>query len=86
MGSSNKIARGVFWTTLLNIVNGVYGFISVPVLIAYFGKADYGLIGLAMSVNVYLRLMDLGFNSTNVPQIRNLTFQRPSCVYTSSHY
>ena len=32
MGSSNKIARGVFWTTLLNIVNGVYGFISVPVL------------------------------------------------------
>ena len=66
MGSSNKIARGVFWTTLLNIVNGVYGFISVPVLIAYFGKADYGLIGLAMSVNVYLRLMDLGFNSTNV--------------------
>lgn len=66
MGSSNKIARGVFWITLLNIVNGVYGFISVPVLIAYFGKADYGLIGLAMSVNVYLRLMDLGFNSTNV--------------------
>lgn len=66
MGSSNKIAKGVFWTTLLNIVNGVYGFISVPILIAYFGKSDYGLIGLAMSVNVYLRLMDLGFNSTNV--------------------
>ena len=66
MGSSNKIANGVFWTTLLNIVNGVYGFISVPILIAYFGKSDYGLIGLAMSVNVYLRLMDLGFNSTNV--------------------
>lgn len=66
MGSSNKIAKGVFWTTLLNVVNGVYGFISVPVLIAYFGKSDYGLIGLAMSVNVYLRLMDLGFNSTNV--------------------
>ena len=66
MGSSNKIAKGVFWTTLLNIVNGIYGFISVPILIAYFGKSDYGLIGLAMSVNVYLRLMDLGFNSTNV--------------------
>lgn len=66
MGSSNKIAKGVFWTTLFNIVNGIYGFISVPILIAYFGKSDYGLIGLAMSVNVYLRLMDLGFNSTNV--------------------
>jgi len=66
MGSSKKIAQGFAWTSMVNIVNGVYGFISVPILIAYFGKSDYGLIGLAMSVNVYLRLMDLGFNSTNV--------------------
>lgn len=66
MGSSRKIVKGFFWTTLLNLVNGFYGFISVPILIGYFGKADYGLIGLAMSVNVYLRLMDLGFNSTNI--------------------
>ena len=66
MGSSKKIAQGVAWTTIVNIVNGVYGFVSVPILIAYFGKSDYGLIGLAMSVNVYLRLMDLGFNATNI--------------------
>ena len=66
MGSSKSIAKGVAWTTIVNLVNGVYGFISVPVLIAYFGKSDYGLIGLAMSVNVYLRLMDLGFSSTNI--------------------
>ncbi len=66
MGSERKIASGVFWTTLVNIVNGVYGFISVPILLACYGKSDYGLIALAMSVNVYLRLMDLGFNSTNV--------------------
>ena len=66
MGSSQRIAKGVFWTTLVNLVNGLYGFISVPILLAYFGKSDYGLIGLAMSVNVYLRLMDMGLNSTNV--------------------
>ena len=66
MGSSKKIAQGVAWTTIVNIVKGVYGFVSVPILIAYFGKSDYGLIGLAMSVNVYLRLMDLGFNATNI--------------------
>lgn len=66
MSSSKSIAKGVAWTTIVNIINGVYGFISVPILIAYFGKSDYGLIGLAMSVNVYLRLMDLGFSSTNV--------------------
>ena len=66
MGSANKIARGTVWTMLTNIVNGIYGFISIPLLIAYFGKSDYGLIGLALSVNVYLNLMDLGLNSTNV--------------------
>ena len=71
MGSSKSIAKGVAWTTIVNIVNGVYGFISVPILIAYFGKSDYGLIGLAMSVNVYLRLMDLGFSSTNVRYFSN---------------
>ena len=66
MGSSQKIIKGIGWTTFLNVVNGIYGFISVPILIAYFGKSNYGLIGLAVSINVYLRLMDMGMNSVNV--------------------
>lgn len=66
MGSKKKIVSGVIWSTLVNIVNAIYGFISIPILINHFGKSEYGLIGLAMSVNVYMRLMDLGFNSTNV--------------------
>ena len=66
MNSEKQIVRGVYWTTIVNVVNAVYNFISVPLLIAYFGKAHYGLIGLAMSVNIYLRLLDIGFNSTNV--------------------
>ena len=65
-GSSQKIVSGVLWSTLFNIVNAVYGFVAVPILIGYFGKSQYGLIGLAMSINVYMRLMDMGFNSTNV--------------------
>ena len=66
MGSSNKIANGLFWNVVFNVVNAIYGFIAVPILIKHFGKAEYGLIGLAMSINVYMRLMDMGFNSTNV--------------------
>ena len=66
MGSIKKIAKGIFWTYVYNIVNALYGFIAVPILISFFGKSEYGLIGLAMSVNVYLRLMDMGFSSTNV--------------------
>ena len=66
MGSGKKVVSGVVWTLAANVVNAVYGFISVPILIRYFGKSEYGLIGLAMSINVYLRLLDMGFNSTNV--------------------
>lgn len=66
MGSTQKIVSGVVWSTIVNIVNAVYGFIAVPILINHFGKAEYGLIGLAMSINVYMNLMDMGFNSTNV--------------------
>lgn len=64
--SSSKIANGVFWSITVNVVNGIYGFISVPILISHFGKAEYGLIGLAMSINIYLQLMDMGFNTTNL--------------------
>lgn len=66
MGSAKKVFNGIIWTVLLNVVNAVYGFISVPILLNYFGKSEYGLIGLAMSVNVYMQLMDMGLNSTNV--------------------
>ena len=66
MSSGKKVISGVVWTMVVNVVNAVYGFISVPILISYFGKSEYGLIGLAMSINVYLRLLDMGFDSTNV--------------------
>ena len=66
MGSSQKIANGFLWTVVFNIVNVVYGFISVPILLSYFGKSQYGLIGLATSINVYMQLMDMGLGSTSL--------------------
>lgn len=71
MGSANKIAGGVVWSMVVNLINGIYGFISVPLLINYFGKSEYGLIGLAMSINVYMQLMDMGFNNTNLRYYAN---------------
>ena len=63
--SSQKIASGVFWSILTNIVGAIYSFITVPILLNYFGKAEYGLIGLAGSVNVYMGLLDMGLGTTN---------------------
>ena len=63
---ADRILSGAFWGGVVNVVNAVYGFIATPLLIAYFGKSDYGLIGLANSINSYLAIMDLGLSSTNV--------------------
>ncbi len=66
MSASKKIIGGIFWTTLNSVVGAVYSFFSVPILLVHYGKQQYGLIGIAMSVNVYLKLMDMGFASGNV--------------------
>lgn len=66
MGSTQKIVSGVFWSSITSVINIIYGFISVPILLNYFGKGQYGLIGLACSINAYMQLMDMGLNSTNV--------------------
>ena len=54
------------WSVVANLVNAIYGFIAAPILIRYFGRSEYGLIALAMSVNAYMGLMDMGLSSTNV--------------------
>ncbi len=66
MNSIQKIAKGVGWSTVALFSQAVYGFISVPLLLHYFGNQQYGIIGLANSINFYMQIMDLGLNSTNV--------------------
>lgn len=66
MNSSNKIFFGVFWSVIVNLTNALYGFLAVPLLITYFGRSNYGLIALAISINGYMTLLDMGFGSTNV--------------------
>ena len=55
-----------FWSTLCKILNAVLGFISVPLLLGYFGKADYGLLTIATVCNGYMHLMDLGMNTGTI--------------------
>ena len=70
-GSSKKIFDALIWTYLRTIISVIYGFISVPLLLEYFGKEEYGLITLATSLNVYLQLMDIGFSGTTVRYFAN---------------
>lgn len=66
MGKGKVIISGVAWTIINNIVNILYSVASVPFLINYFGKEEYGLIGIALSVNIYIYLLDMGMTNSNV--------------------
>ncbi|RZA00860.1 MAG: lipopolysaccharide biosynthesis protein [Sphingobacteriaceae bacterium] len=66
MSSSKKILNGFFWGTTASLLNALYGFFSVPLLLVHFGQKEYSLITVAFSVNVYLRLMDMGFANGNI--------------------
>jgi O-antigen/teichoic acid export membrane protein len=61
--NNNYYFSSFFWSTLAKILNAVFGFISVPLLLGYFGKAEYGLLSLATACNGYMHLMDLGMNT-----------------------
>lgn len=52
----------MFWSTLKQVLNAIVGFVSVPLLLKYYGKADYGLIAIATACNGYMHLLDLGMN------------------------
>lgn len=52
-----------FWSTLQKILNAILGFISVPLLLGYYGKAEYGILAIATACNGYMHLLDLGMNT-----------------------
>lgn len=60
---SNYYVSSLFWSTLSRILNAVLGFITVPLLLRYYGKAEYGLLSIATACNGYMQLLDLGMNT-----------------------
>ncbi|MGF7075517.1 polysaccharide biosynthesis C-terminal domain-containing protein [Mucilaginibacter sp. R-33] len=63
MSTFKKIISGSMWGMLAKILDAIAKFVTIPMLIGFYGKADYGLIALAFSLNAYLRLMDLGMTT-----------------------
>lgn len=64
--SVRRIFSGSAWGILAKILDAAAKFVTIPLLVGYYGKVDYGLIALAFSLNAYLRLMDLGMNVGSV--------------------
>ena len=51
LGKNNYYISSLFWSTLAKILNAVLGFITVPLLLGYYGKAEYGLLSIATACN-----------------------------------
>lgn len=62
----NYYATSFFWSTLAKIVNAVVGFVSIPLLLKYFGVENYGVLSLAIAANAYIHLLDMGLNIGSV--------------------
>src|SRR5690606_15914472 len=61
-----RIFSGSAWGMMATILDAAAKFVSIPLLVGYYGTVEYGLIALAFSLSAYLRLMDLGMNVGSV--------------------
>lgn len=60
---SNYYVNSFAWTTIAKVLNALLNFISIPLLIKYFGVENYGILSLAIASNAYMHLLDLGINT-----------------------
>ena len=60
---NNYYVSSFFWSTLSKLLNAIFNFLAVPLLLGLYGKADYGLLVLATSCNGYMHLLDFGMNT-----------------------
>ena len=66
--SKNYYVSAFFWNTIQKIFNAIVGFVTVPLLLSYFGKDQYGIISVATACNAYMSFLDLGMNQGAVRQ------------------
>lgn len=62
----NYYVSSFFWSTVSKILNAIFNFFAVPLLLGLYGKADYGILAIATSCNGYMLLLDLGMNVGSV--------------------
>ena len=59
---NNYYVSSFFWNTFQKVLAAFVGFMTVPILLGYYGKEQYGVLSLATACNGYMHLLDLGMN------------------------
>ena len=67
---SNKaigyFASSFAWGVIAKLLDAIIKFVTIPLLLTYFGKDNYGLLTLAIATNAYMSLLDMGMNTGSV--------------------
>jgi O-antigen/teichoic acid export membrane protein len=58
-----KIAGNSLWMAISRVGMAMVKFITVPMLLSYYGKESFGVIALAFSLNAYLQILAMGLPS-----------------------
>ncbi len=61
--TSVKYYFGSFvWNVVSKVLDAGLKFFTIPLLLVYFGRVEYGIITLAISTNAYMQLLNMGIN------------------------
>lgn len=61
--SIHYFSSSFLWGVIAKLTDASIKFFSIPLLLQYFGQADYGLITLAVASNAYMHLLNMGMNT-----------------------
>jgi O-antigen/teichoic acid export membrane protein len=63
MSQAKYYVKSFGWGVISKLTDAALKFITVPLMLHYFGKDSYGILVLAISTNAYMDLLDLGINT-----------------------
>ena len=67
MGNKLGYFAGSFlWGASAKVLDAAIKFLTIPLLLHYFGKENYGILTLAIATNAYMQLLDMGMNTGGV--------------------
>lgn len=59
-------AGSFLWGAFAKLFDAVIKFLTIPLLLGYFGEVHYGLLTLALATNAYMQLFDMGMNTGGI--------------------
>lgn len=63
MSQIRYFAESFMWSVVSKVIDAAVKFFTIPLMLHYFGKDNYGILILAISTNAYMSLLDLGINT-----------------------